>query len=238
MEAGHSVLDVAAACSGSMATHPRPQELLLGAARCARTGANAVQHLGSWPDGQRRRAPLPTVFTASSAKACAMSRCTRDLAQTLDQAAQPRRRHWQAVLHSDRSVIGTSVRLSSLRRRHLISSNNSRFVILDGWPWWRQRAEPRGCSRAEPAGRLSASDSSTRGSMDIPSFWRETFVDVSARKSGSMHRASNWRSLRLTPQALPASTREARRAGATTARPKDDQSASCSLIRRRRRNCC
>ena len=67
--------------------------------RAGRRTGRTRSHLGSRPDGQRRRSPERCSAAAGSAD-CPRSRRHSGTSKTLEQDAQPRRRHWLGVLLS------------------------------------------------------------------------------------------------------------------------------------------
>ena len=117
-------------------------------------------------------------FTASSAKACAMSRCTATTWLALI--------GWQPGASSGRTRSLDRLANRTAVPAPALIANNSRFVILTPDP-----GAQLGLAGAGSLRRLSQDIQAVHG---YPVFLAETFVDVS-RFVGTCYRASNWRSL-------------------------------------------
>ena len=128
--------------SGSR-THPLPRA---APGRAGRRTGRTRSPLGSRPDGPRRREPEWCSRVALAPVMAALGH----LAQTLEQAAQPRRRHWP-VCCSAFQCAGTSVRLSKTSAAPSASSNPK---IL-GLPVVRSQRQPE---RSEISGTRARKD--------------------------------------------------------------------------------
>ena len=131
-----------AACSGSR-THPLPRA---APGRAGRRTGRTRSHLGSRPDGQRRRSP------ERCSSACPGQLGRPDTRTGCAAAAPP------LACVAQRSSVPAPRSGSAPRRRR-------RSVRTRRWPWWRQRAEPPG-SRAKP--RVSPSERQFRRAVAGP----------------------------------------------------------------------